>query len=133
MSPPNTSERDHDRHGIGGNHPPPDQRIAPEPRPVLGPIPLLQKTHQLTPKRVYQLERDREIEIVRIGRRSFVVMATLDAYIERLRAEKREPRPMPNPHARRRLPEEAAAAEPSVAPRAVDVTKPRSGRRRGAV
>jgi hypothetical protein len=97
--------------GIGQNQPP---------QPVLVSVKSLRASHGFTEKRVYQLERDGEIKFARIGGRTFVVRASVDALVARSSAQS-APRPMP-PSPRRRRPSEGAAA-------ALPAPKARAGRR----
>jgi hypothetical protein len=78
------------------------KRPAPDPHRVLSRIDDLRMTHDWPPKKTYELINDGEIEVVRMGARTLVVMASVAAYVERLRAQQTGPRPTPNPHSRRR-------------------------------
>jgi hypothetical protein len=85
--------------------PTPKSRLVPEIKPTLVSVDSLRQTHGLTSKRVYALLKPPpEIASVLIGRRRFIVLASVDAYVARLLAEPSATsfRQSPNPHATRR-------------------------------
>ena len=64
-------------------------RPAPDPHRVLSRIDDLRITHDWPPKKTYELINDGEIEVVRMGARTLVVMASVAAYVRQRDAHSR--------------------------------------------